>query len=896
MSLRVWLPLNGNLNNQGLANVSATNNGAAVDNAGKIGKCYSFNRNNIVFNITSASLGLSVLNGCSFCAWIYVTENLNNLTIFGTNNTNQINFTIGVHQGKLYIIHREQSNNRELSESDITLNEWHHIAVLIKNSRATFYIDGVEDNSVGCALNPSYANLAYITCIGGWGSSSNFSGKLNDIRIYDHCLSPKEVKEISKGLVLHYKLDDPYVEPTTNLITGITSVARCTIEGNGVRVAWNVSSGDTYLFFNTSEEMVQGTTYTLSFDVEGLNESGVSFAWSNIIGGDNRYLCVLHNGHNVKTFTHNSSESRTFFDDIHRNNTSNFWMGNFQLEKKDHATPYTKNFRGPQTQYDKNIYTEPDGSKWLHIAHHNNPANGVFPSSSAAWSSGVYVDADRWFDVYGTVQKLDRYEFIVKQKVTSSDTEKKYRWIQNKSPLTATWSDVRASNVSRITTSGYTDGTFGGLYILNSNTYMCIANATNGNWYGAFGCWTQYYGGVPGYPNTMVTTGYMDLYVRVEDENIPEVIDYSGYKYNGSTVGTVTTSSDTSRYGMCYNVSNGNAVTTSSIPFTALTNCTISAWVYVQTNGTSGWLPFGGQDNYYYLLATSGGTGAFYHGNAGSNTKIIYRDGVVGTTPLAIGAWHHYCISGIDLSTWTKFGIDDYDSRYGTNWNFTGKVSDVRIYNTVLSADDIKELYDTSAYIYNDGSIAAYEFNEINTASRELHPIPTDNPNLITYNADGSYTCSGYTWFHGDYIPISPSGKTYYYDLEYSNVAGNMFYVGFERYDANYDSGSNNGCIYMVGSSNAASRVRLTGTIDLATALTGNPTAYTKLRILNNWNNSSDTSYKGTIHYISLKEVATKTESEVTKTGVFEGDTFIENQDASISHTGNVIGNQIIEI
>ena len=36
-----------------------------------------------------------------------------------------------------------------------------------------------------------------------------FNGRLNDFRIYDHCLSPKEVEEIAKGLALHYKLNEP---------------------------------------------------------------------------------------------------------------------------------------------------------------------------------------------------------------------------------------------------------------------------------------------------------------------------------------------------------------------------------------------------------------------------------------------------------------------------------------------------------------------------------------------------------------------------------------------------------------------------------------------------------------------------------------------------------------
>lgn len=56
------------------------------------------------------------------------------------------------------------------------------------------------------------------------------------------------------------------------------------------------------------------------------------------------------------------------------------------------------------------------------------------------------------------------------------------------------------SAVTRITTSGYTDGEYGGIYKSGSNTYFVVANSNNGNWYGVTGCWAAYQGGIPGYP------------------------------------------------------------------------------------------------------------------------------------------------------------------------------------------------------------------------------------------------------------------------------------------------------------------------------------------------------------------------------------------------------------
>ena len=83
MSLRVWLPLNGSLNNQGASSSTVTSNGATVDTSGKIGSCYSFNGSTSCIDITD-SLFPTILNGdFSVCMWIYHNDNNDRSILFG---------------------------------------------------------------------------------------------------------------------------------------------------------------------------------------------------------------------------------------------------------------------------------------------------------------------------------------------------------------------------------------------------------------------------------------------------------------------------------------------------------------------------------------------------------------------------------------------------------------------------------------------------------------------------------------------------------------------------------------------------------------------------------------------------------------------------------------------
>jgi len=203
MSLICWLPLDGSLRNLGIGNVVATDNNATVDNNGKIGKCYSFNDSNGYIFTNDISIPTT---SWSMAAWVYPSKDSSSSHqwIVGMNTSTASDFlgVIAYYKNKFSI---RIAGTTYQNSTTSALNNWYHVAVTYSSNTAKLYINGVL-SSTFTTVDPVAPTRLYIGCRGvGVGL---FTGKVNDVRVYNHTLSTEEVKEISQGLICHCKLDN----------------------------------------------------------------------------------------------------------------------------------------------------------------------------------------------------------------------------------------------------------------------------------------------------------------------------------------------------------------------------------------------------------------------------------------------------------------------------------------------------------------------------------------------------------------------------------------------------------------------------------------------------------------------------------------------------------------
>lgn len=210
----------------------------------------------------------------------------NNLQIFMGNGTNS---------GTGY------TSKKEVTICQLKLNTWYHIALIVDDTKVSVYVNG-EFRIVSDLVDIGYTedSNTYFT-IGkmsyGHGDTKSyfpFVGQVSDVRVYDHCISAKEVKLLSQRLLLHYPMNQigrqnnlikhSYIanrgcttfnyDSKTNIYNCVSSIGSSTW-GNGFQIKSNksilIKRGQTIRF---SMEVNPERDCTWNFDVNNGNTDG----------------------------------------------------------------------------------------------------------------------------------------------------------------------------------------------------------------------------------------------------------------------------------------------------------------------------------------------------------------------------------------------------------------------------------------------------------------------------------------------------------------------------------------------------------------------------------------------------------------------------------------------
>lgn len=257
MSLQVWLPLNGSLKNKGIGTLSS-----------------EFSISSPIYSAGKTGNNLKISNQQSNIVTINELTNKKNVTIsfwFCPNSGNTFGqwrdvISFGVSNGTTVSSFRMEASSSTgknfgwwgngILTTDwgccpytLNLDTWYHITIVLNGTTIKKYINGGLKETF--TIPTSYANNYYFTGTMTLGDASMYVS-LADVRIYDECLSVKQIKEISKGLVLHYPLNSGY--GNENLLVN---------SYNGCNVSY--SSGtildETYCGFKIRYLKYEGTSY-----------------------------------------------------------------------------------------------------------------------------------------------------------------------------------------------------------------------------------------------------------------------------------------------------------------------------------------------------------------------------------------------------------------------------------------------------------------------------------------------------------------------------------------------------------------------------------------------------------------------------------------------------------
>lgn len=351
MALKLWLPLQGDLHNQGLYNLPDPSVSSVTwDPNGKLGYCSNKTaiwhlQNEIVENIWSIAIWINNKSG----SW----SSSNNIIFCKNASTSEGHIYFSIKGGTQFIVGVNKYTENSYA-FNFEANKWYHLAATYNGYTLKMYINGEEVKSV--VDTTEYVegrNNIGLCCRSANTSGTSRTGQIsayycNDLRLYDHALSKTEIKEISQGLILHYKLDGILGGLNPNLFKSIPK-------------AYSSSSYGAYDLYLT-ENLVEGETYTVQLwditishtgKIAG-NNLGISLYWGggsvNLGSWSGSIFSTGHADYVSKTITITSTQAshtqaanawlRLYNSVPLVDGTKYMKIGKWKIEKGSIATPW----------------------------------------------------------------------------------------------------------------------------------------------------------------------------------------------------------------------------------------------------------------------------------------------------------------------------------------------------------------------------------------------------------------------------------------------------------------------------------------------------------------------------------------------------------------------------
>lgn len=291
MALQVWLPLTKDLTQHGLSGVEVTNNGAVISNDGKLGKCYQFDGSNdyITIPITATE---TLIENFSFAFWVnFISFNTSYQTVVAATGSSaswaQEIFCFqrsGTSSNFLFeLSNGSSSTTTSCLIGPLEINTWYHFVCTYDTGKMSVYQNGELVKTFTTTIKPNFNVIQNFQLGRSHTGYYNSNMKLNDFRLYNHCLSQKEIKELAKGLILHYKLDD-LAEEYDNIIfdssgyeNNGTLISAPTLSTDSARYSKSISfdgADDGILIQNLQLSDIINSEVTYSFWIKPNGETG----------------------------------------------------------------------------------------------------------------------------------------------------------------------------------------------------------------------------------------------------------------------------------------------------------------------------------------------------------------------------------------------------------------------------------------------------------------------------------------------------------------------------------------------------------------------------------------------------------------------------------------------